>query len=126
MDWWVVLLRQKDDGCDYTIGCGLRAIRVQANDAKGAIMAAIFGDYDHEAGWGGALSSPLGRVRDGFDPFDDQELAEVVVIPGSVLDRETWPEVKAQLAAERAEVDERCRRASEEAEFERLKRKLGK
>ena len=125
MDWWVVLLKQKDEGCDYTIGCGLRAIRVQAEDAKGAIMAAIFGKYDHSLEHYMALSSPMEESMEGFDPHDE-ELSDVVVVKEAGLDQETWPVIKAKLAADFEESSERHCRASEEAEFERLKRKLGK
>lgn len=42
---WICVMRQKGDGCDYSIGCGVKVAEVEANDFASAKAAALKATY---------------------------------------------------------------------------------
>jgi hypothetical protein len=117
--FWLLLV-QEGEGCDYTVGCGMRAQPLKAQTIEEARVEAreFFhgppGD-DYEEAWENAHY---------IDPKSESALARAVLITGSeFLPLDTWRRDYMADCAKREAEEQRMR---DEAEFERLKRRLGK
>ncbi len=106
MNYYILLMRQAGEGCDYTIGCGYKWQPFLAESTEGAIEKAKQIVRDH--GWG------------------DDRATEAVLVPASdlvdlapLLDAEDAQAkvAEAAIAAERKELAER-------ETFERLKKQF--
>ena len=110
---FLVCQKQPGEGCDYTIGCGMRYDIVEADSKEEVIENIIF---------------PEGR--DEYCALeDDNAIDELLVINITnseiVTEVDLW-ELKGEVIEEREKEKRDSERQSDEAEFERLRKKLGK
>jgi len=105
---WLVCQKQKGEGCDYTIGCGMRYDVVEAESLDAAIEQTIW---------------PEGRDECSALMYGDGEaIIEILVVP--------WQEVRMVNVAKRlVEIEEReavmQEAEAEYVEYLRLKEKFG-
>ena len=94
-------MKQEGEGCDYTIGCGQKLIPLKASSSAEAVVEAslLIADYDYE------------------------ELESALILQGGDIDM--MPVVR-ELVFKKQEEASKLRRERKEAEFERLKKELGK
>jgi hypothetical protein len=103
--FWLLLVQQ-GEGCDYTVGCGVAAHALRAQDVETARVEA----KAHMA---------YGSYLDGHHTLEHV----VLVKDCEFLPLSIW---KSEKAAKTARDVAEAQRARDEAEFEALKRKLGK
>jgi hypothetical protein len=106
MKTYKAYLQQEGEGCDYTIGCGLRVIDITANsmeEAKHKLAETIATEYSYDEGM--LYAAELYEVEQVFS-------MDVKAIYQKVVD-------------DRNAEKQREKDAKEKAEFERLKSKFG-
>lgn len=103
---YLVVFKQAGEGCDYTIGCGVKVGFVKADSAAEALAKLMEPDYDPDGATG-------------------MEWVRVCAL-GSDDNGETWKEWAKARRADIAKANEAAARKKEEAEYERLKKRLGK
>jgi hypothetical protein len=111
---YLIAEQQEGEGCDYTIGCGMR---FYFEDFDGPLDEAV----KH---FTTKIAYPDGE-EEGLAIDGDNALAEVWIVPadGAVaLDLAAIREADKKM---RAEAKKREKEASEKAEFERLRQKFG-
>ena len=104
-----VLVMTQDGGCDYTIGCGIEVTVLESITSEQAFIDAV-----NVIDYYGGLSSPKRALSSAVL----YEVANEVFIDLEGIRRD-----RRKKALEVSEAEERKR---DEAEFERLKEKLGK
>lgn len=109
---YLLLLVQNQEGCDYTIGCGMKALPLEAQTVEGARTEAK-----------GIITKSSDDGGDGY-LSDYIDLSEALLITArEYLPIGTWrAELKAQEQAATAKEQE----LKELAELERLKAKYGR
>jgi len=108
---FLVCKKQENHGCDYTIGCGMTYDVYIAPDRESLIETVLYPDGPAEGSILEDEGNPIVEIL--VIDFDDVEKVEVSTIREDIA---AWKE-KERLDAERA---------ADEAEYERLKKKLGK
>jgi hypothetical protein len=107
---FIAILRSHDEGCDYTVGCGVKVIDGSAPTAETFLLSLI-------------QKRGIDDDVDGDCEVDyDIEIMEVV-------DSDKGNRFKAWLLGAQQRASERAaeeKRAEEEAQFERLRKRLGK
>jgi hypothetical protein len=106
--------RQAGEGCDYTIGCGLRVTELSADSVEAATAAAVAridGHPDDGSAW---QRDDCGVAR-----------AELLVVQDVVDLAQLLNASAAQRKAKEERDSDDKREASERAELERLKAKFG-
>jgi hypothetical protein len=113
--FWMLMV-QNGEGCDYTIGCGLCAEPLKAQTIEEARKEAEdFFTARDEDGWENSHH---------VNPKSESALEHVVLVTASeFLPLEKWQE---EYLAYRAKKDAEEQRKKDEAELERLQKKLGK
>ena len=106
------LIQRQSGGCDYTIGCGIRVTQLST---KLKSMAEAMEEAAEEIG-----SSWKGRDEHSIDSAELLEVSESVDLSEFLNQKKVEREAKKRVAAEAK------KQRDDEAEFERLKRKLGK
>lgn len=110
---YLVIMKQHGEGCDYTIGCGMTYRIVEAESIDELMENEIaFPEGEDEP--------TCSKLR------GDNELKEVIVIPydqAQFIDLKPWKKmVEDKISDDLADM----RSAEDLAEFERLRKKLGK
>ena len=108
---YMVIYKQSGEGCDYTIGCGMKYEILEADDMKELTEEIVF---------------PDGRGE--YSIFNNEDISydEIIVVPFNqtepldLISLESWAK-----AIDNADKEEQ-QRLEDEAEFERLRKKLGK
>lgn len=111
MSTFLAVYKQVEEGCKYTIGCGIRVVKIDADTMEDAFQQAMV-----EMGW-----DDLG----GSDMLVD--IASVTLYEVVDEDSDKFEDFRAE--AESATMDAETRRAEtrrDEEEFARLANKLGK
>ncbi len=103
---WRLWLKQFGEGCDYTIGCGQKMMDLKAVTYQSALEEA-----DKEV-----------RERG----LDEQAIQEAILIPVDSTIPINVSKINFEMETERRQAKEKTQKEKEEAEFERLKKKLGK
>ena len=101
--------KMNGEGCDYTIGCGMRFDWIEAESIKEAEELSVWPDGKDEY-------SPC-------DPGQEMHLTELMVIPESavhIVDVESWA---TNITADIALADIAEKEAKERAELKRLQEK---
>jgi hypothetical protein len=104
------LVERQGGGCDYTIGCGIRITKLKATSKDEAMLEA---------------SDDIGSSWKGNDEhsIDKAELLEV----SESINLADFLDHKAAVRKSRKRIaDEQAQREKDEADFERLKQRLGK
>ena len=117
MSKWICVMRQDGDGCDYSIGCGVKVVEVEANGKTAAIQAAINKCYmkDYVTGEndpGYYLPRGEGALKS-WTLFEITEATDLMYL----LDDANASYKKKEAEAEKAE---------KLAQFEKLRKELGK
>ncbi len=121
MATYLAVMKQNGEGCDYTIGCG---INVKVIHNVGSFMEAMSKLAETEE-WQNALDHPDNYS---FNPLDGEMTPDNVTlyhIAGDDSGR-TFEALKTRLAKVFEGEKVREEQAKDNAEFERLKKKLGK
>ncbi len=104
-----VLILEEDNGCDYTIGCGIAMLKVSASNIDEAIENAF-----------PTVAHNYGDPGNGFINEDITLITLLAISDSKILDLDQYrSDYKAGLAKETISSIE----AQERAELERLKRK---
>ena len=104
------LIEEQSGGCDYTIGCGIRITKLNANDLGTAMVTA---DKEIGSSWQAIDEHGIDKAR----------LLEV----NQTLDLSQFLDGRAaERKSHKRIADEQAQKQKDEAEFERLKQKLGK
>lgn len=104
------LVERQGGGCDYTIGCGIRVSKLKATTKDEAMFEAA-----EEIG-----GSWKRRDECGIEKAEILEVSEVLNL-ADFLDHQA-----AVRASRKRIADEQAQKERDEAEFERLKQRLGK
>mgnify|MGYP001562524102 CR=1 FL=1 len=106
---YLVCKKQHGDGCDYTIGCGMRFDVIEALSLEDAIEQTIY---------------PSGRNN--FSALEGEEaLEELLIIPAEYATSVDLKSMTLEIESERKRQAEEQQRNKELAELERLKAKYG-
>lgn len=131
-------IRRQENGCDYTIGCGVSIRQIRASSKEEAIKKIIDlpenwkqelkdwiaedGDIDgcyHDT----IADSALGDIMDGDNPITSAELIEV----SDEIDMMPLLEAKlAEAEAFKKELSDAQKEKAELEQYEKLKKKFGK
>lgn len=96
-------LKQKGEGCDYTIGCGNILVKIEASSDKEAVEK---------------LSK---NIKENY--FDEQELSSVKLFKEEIpFDLK---KVYSEMKDEKERLKKKLQNIKDREEFERLKKKLG-
>lgn len=115
---FAVVLKQQGEGCDYSIGCGMTLLMLDASTRDEALIEAkrrILGKPSEDAYYGYEDSYLVGTEA-------NLESATVVQIEYEFPVKEWYHQILAAQAAS----DEKQKLAKERAEYERLQKKFGK
>jgi len=123
MKKFLILQQQTGEGCDYTIGCGIRYDFEEADTKEQAfdqfIRSSDFWDVYKELEYHN-LDDFTGR--DGY--FTDRKFISVIEIVNE--DQELWEQWKAKVCREVVALNKDTQEKEDKEEFERLRQKLGK
>lgn len=113
MSKYMVVRKQKGEGCDYMIGCGMDFEIVDVDSSADAIREYIVYPDGEDEG------SPLGE-----DSESDLEEAWVIPLEAAIpVDLDFWRDVVSDAGRKRAAQEQR---EHDELELARLQKKLGK
>jgi hypothetical protein len=115
-----LVVEEQDDGCDYTIGCGIRATVVQAESLAGieeALRAVLLFASGHDIERDPLAQAVLAQDEGARSSISVYEISDTLH-----LDLEALRGIReARLKMSAREVAE----AAERAEYERLRKKFG-
>lgn len=113
---YLIIQEQANEGCDYSIGCGISISTIEADSPEEAFNKMVEGtDWDREEGcW--KYNAPGG----------EGELADIWVVPAPELNDHLWPKHIEKMNKFWSDKAQDEKEAAELAEYERLKAKLGK
>lgn len=109
MSWFIVM--QQNGGCDYSIGCGIKIIRISGNSLEEATIA--------------AKNFFLSEDGSYYLTSDESKISEACLVESNdeELPIHQW---RGELNARKIEKEKKLQEAKELAELERLKKKYGK
>lgn len=107
---FLVCKKQHGYGCDYTIGCGMHFDYYEAEDKDSLIESLIYPDG-----------------RDEYSSLEgDNMLSDLLIIDAEHVSVININEIKQNIERQRAKEQAINEIESDEAEFERLRKKLGR
>ena len=119
MDDLYLVLEQKQEGCDYTIGCGMEAIKLEATTPTEALLQgeAILTERYMPSG-------PKYGVSDHYGADGESELhtAQVMRLVGSIDPQALFLHLKAKDIA----IEEMTHKDERRVEYEKLKKEFEK
>jgi len=118
MKRFMVIMRQDGEGCDYSIGCGIKYKIYEASSAEEAFMVWV-DDHDLNLPHEPSLFKYYG------DTDGEGYLKKVMVFELGDTNEHLWPEFIARRKAEIAVKQLSEKEAKERAEYEKLKQKFG-
>lgn len=111
---FIAIIKQHGEGCDYTIGCGLRVIDIDATDKESAFKKLLKNSLFIDVSNGDA------------DPSSLEKLKSVRLIEVADEDKKLYRDWLDSMTSEHARIEEEKAKKKDEEEFERLKKRLGK
>ena len=117
---YLVVFEQAGEGCDYTIGCGTHVDIIHASN-----MDAAFREAMEDIGWYDYLEHPEDYEEDPWGYENHMESVKVYRVDtddGGLKFKEFQRDVKERIA----NYNDLEQRKADQAEFERLAKKLGK
>lgn len=117
---YALVMRQRGEGCGYTIDCGVKCESLTARDlesARAEARARLIGNEDDGCAltWTGQDNDPNGAL----------EWAVLVRVEEDLSIADMLRDLLADRCAARQRVEEARTAASERAEYDRLRRKFG-
>lgn len=107
---YLVCKKQKGEGCDYTIGCGMRFDFIEADSIQAAIERIVFPDGKDE------YSSLEG----------DNALEQILIIPAEHITVVNVSGIESEIKRQRVREAEKAQEEKELADLKRLQAKYGR
>ena len=108
---FLICLKQSTEGCDYTIGCGMKFEVIEASSLEDAKEKVIY---------------PEGLEENSIFENTDISYDDIKIVSMEHVFNLDVEGMEEQILKKRREKEEEEKRLEDEAEFERLKRKLNK
>lgn len=117
---YLAVLDQENPGCDYTIACGITVLYAEAEDYDAA-----FKDFVEQLGWQDYVDHPEAYTENPLR--GEQEVMAFDIFELTSTDQgEYYEEFMDTMDADSDAAKAAEAQAKDEAEFERLSRKLGR
>lgn len=106
---YIVLLKQKNEGCDYSIGCGMRFDEVEAESDEDLVEKVIWPE-----------------CKESYSILEcEEKIAVFMFAPANTFKTVDIDSILKHIESNKKEVENNATYNTERAEYDRLKRKFG-